>query len=161
MQNTLIPTFSNILKLWMNKNQMSQMELSRKSGIPQPMISRILSGKWKNLTIQTIHKISAAFGKMPRIEFDNFTVCKTIESASPPRSAACFWDVEIASIHLPEHAYFVTERILNFGSRKEIKWLLKNVSADAIREVITTSKSLSPKSRSFWSLFFSLKSQHV
>jgi DNA-binding Xre family transcriptional regulator len=43
-----------------NKRKMNQQQLSKASGVPQPMISQIETGDVANPTIKTLHKLSVA-----------------------------------------------------------------------------------------------------
>ena len=43
-----------------NKRKMNQQQLSKASGVPQPMISQIETGDVANPTIKTLYKLSVA-----------------------------------------------------------------------------------------------------
>ena len=43
-----------------NKRKMNQQQLSKASGVPQPMISQIETGDVANPTIKTLHKLATA-----------------------------------------------------------------------------------------------------
>ena len=132
---------------------MTQMELARKAGLPQPMISRIVSGKWKNLTLETVENIFSALGLDVELSLRHL---RSRRAANPRtlHSRACFWDVDAKDIRLPDHSFFVAERVLNFGATQEVRWLLSHVSLEVIRDVLRHSRQISPRSRHFWSLFF-------
>ena len=48
------------LKEFMDKRRMNQRELSDASGVPQAMISQIVTGDVKNPTIKTLYKLAVA-----------------------------------------------------------------------------------------------------
>src|SRR5207247_192415 len=119
------------------------------ASVPQPMISRILSAKWKNLTLETVLKVSSVFGIYPEFQFSRLAAEKGHKAGPVPKSASCFWDVDTKDIHLPEHGFFVAERILSYGERNEIRWLFKNVDRDTIVDVIKNSRNIAAKSATF------------
>lgn len=43
-----------------NKRKLNQQQLSKASGVPQPMISQIETGDVPNPTIKTLHKLATA-----------------------------------------------------------------------------------------------------
>lgn len=49
------------LRLLMNKSKLTESELSRRTGVPQPMINRILNGQNTNPKIETLMPISEYF----------------------------------------------------------------------------------------------------
>lgn len=63
-----------------------------------------------------------------------------------------FWDVDFETLERKTCNPFMVERILEYGDEEAIKWLKKKCSAAMIREVISSSRRLSPRSRSYWKL---------
>ena len=64
MRNHMLDTLKKMRK----KIGMTQNELSQKSGIPRPTISKIESGK-RNVTIDTLTALAAAMGKRIELNF--------------------------------------------------------------------------------------------
>lgn len=159
--NKLMASFSNQLSLWMKQKQLTQAFLSQKTGIPQPMISRILSGRWNNITLETLQKISSMFGMGVDLNFTPLGAAGESGDRKPPYSSACFWDVDPEAMKMPDHAFFAAERILSFGKQAEIRWLMKNISAETIKSVIKESRSLTPKSGAFWGMIFGIPQKEI
>jgi hypothetical protein len=65
-----------------------------------------------------------------------------------------FWDVEFKELNLDENESFITERLLEYGDPKAIKWLLNHVKEEAIKNILFTKRGLSFKSANFWAIFF-------
>ncbi len=57
--------------------------------------------------------------------------------------------------------FFAAERILNYGSKKEIKWLINNIDSEVIKDVIRNSRSLTPKSALFWAGVFGMEDDEI
>jgi len=74
---------------------------------------------------------------------------------------SCFWDVDFYKLNPQKYPYFVIERILEYGRKKDIDWLAKNFPKSAIKETIISSRFLSPKSANFWALILNLDRDKV
>ena len=69
---------------------------------------------------------------------------------------AFFWDVDINAIDPVRHKRFIIERLLRFGTPKEVCWVLENYSSTEIVEVIKKSRNLDPKTANFWAIHFDI-----
>ena len=74
---------------------------------------------------------------------------------------SCFWDVDFDELNPQEYPYFVIERILEYGNKKDIDWLAKNFPKSTIKKTIISSRSLSPKSANFWALVLDLNRNKI
>jgi len=74
---------------------------------------------------------------------------------------SCFWDVDFDKLNPQKYPYFVIERILEYGNKKDVGWLAKNFPKDTIKETIISSRSLSSKSTNFWALILNLDRNKV
>lgn len=63
-----------------------------------------------------------------------------------------FWDVDPKTIDPKKHARYIIERVLDFGTPEEIRWLWNYYNHRFIYGVIRSSKVLHTKSRIFWEL---------
>lgn len=72
-----------------------------------------------------------------------------------------FWDVNFDELNPQKYPYFVIERILEYGDKKDINWLAKNFSKNTVKKTIISSLSLSPKSANFWALVLNLDRNKV
>lgn len=63
-----------------------------------------------------------------------------------------FWDVDVATLDIHSHKKYILERILDMGDDEAVAWMRVNFSNDDIREILDTSRTLSPKSRNYWRL---------
>jgi len=64
-----------------------------------------------------------------------------------------FWDVDPDTIDLEKHARYVIERVLDFGSDEEVRWLFKRYPREKIAGVLKLPRGqVDPKSRALWEL---------
>lgn len=64
-----------------------------------------------------------------------------------------FWDVNPRTIDLKKNASYVIERVLDFGTQKEIAWLFSQYPHKKIHETLARPRSVvQPKSRALWEL---------
>ena len=64
-----------------------------------------------------------------------------------------FWDVDPGTIDLEKHARYVIERILDFGTDEEVRWLFKRYPREKIAGVLKLPRGqVDPKSRALWKL---------
>lgn len=61
-----------------------------------------------------------------------------------------FWDVDPKIIDPKKHARYIIERILDFGTDEEVRWMHENYSHQEIKQVLETSRVIHDKSRSLW-----------
>ena len=70
-----------------------------------------------------------------------------------PRRASLFWDTDPSRVDPEEHARYVIERIMDFGTDEEGRWMWKAYPREVLRRVLTLPRSVvHPKSRAFWEL---------
>ena len=63
-----------------------------------------------------------------------------------------FWDVDPKTIDTKKHSQYIIERVLEFGSDKNVKWLFNTYKPNLLKKVVKQSRSLSPKTKSLWNL---------
>jgi hypothetical protein len=68
-----------------------------------------------------------------------------------------FWDARLEDINVRRNARYIIERILDMGNLDGVSWLQRIYPVQKIIEVLTSSRSLSQKSRNFWRLWFDLE----
>jgi hypothetical protein len=61
-----------------------------------------------------------------------------------------FWDCEFDDLTMDQYAFFITERILNFGNMESVKWLLRQIDEEFLKTVVRKSRNLDKKTRNYW-----------
>ena len=67
----------------------------------------------------------------------------------PPRRSL-FWDVNPATLDAKLHANYIIERILDYGTDEEVRWMYKTYPREFIRKVVDSSRVLRPETRPLW-----------
>ncbi len=75
-------------------------------------------------------------------------------AAVPARFRTLFWDTALENINLKSHARYVMEKVLEFGDLDAFEWLCDVYPGRQIKETLLLSRTLSEKSRNFWSIWF-------
>lgn len=65
---------------------------------------------------------------------------------------ALFWDTDSGKIDPQKRAWYVIERILDFGQDSEVSWMYRNYPKPVIRDVVEKSRILRPRTKNLWSL---------
>ena len=72
-----------------------------------------------------------------------------------------FWDVDFSKLNKKDHSEFIIERILEYGDKKEIKWMKKEFKLSQIKNVLQASRNLSRKSANFWQIILGLDKDKI
>ncbi len=69
-----------------------------------------------------------------------------------------FWEYNFEKLNLKEDKDLIIQRLLQFGDLKAIKWLLKEVGHQEVKNWIKKNKGkgLSPRQLYFWMMYFKL-----
>ncbi len=63
-----------------------------------------------------------------------------------------FWDVDPKHIHPKRHASYIIERIMDFGTDTEVRWMWKQYSPRVLGQVAEHSRVLQPQTKNLWRL---------
>jgi hypothetical protein len=66
------------------------------------------------------------------------------------------WDVDREALDPVKLNKFIIERVLKFGTPKEIVWLLRSYEEADIIKVIRSSRNLDRKTATFWSVHYDI-----
>lgn len=78
---------------------------------------------------------------------------KHIKSSIRPE---LFWDVDFNELNLDAHAAFVIGRVMERGTRSEVRAIWDYFGRKTIKHHLTTAKSLSPKTISYFANIFKM-----
>lgn len=65
-----------------------------------------------------------------------------------------FWNCRVEELDTEEHKYAIIETLLEHGDLEAWRWMVKTYKEEEIIPVLRRSRSISPKSKSFWAVFF-------
>ena len=72
-----------------------------------------------------------------------------INHALPKTLKKYFWDCDFKDLSMKKYAFFIAERILNFGDMDSLRWLLDRIDSDFLKEVVKKSRNLDKKPEIF------------
>lgn len=82
-------------------------------------------------------------------------------AALPALLERFFWDVEFSRLRLPDRAFSVIERLLEFGDDAAIHWLKETFNKDEIARVVRESRSLSRRTANLWGMFLRIPREEI
>lgn len=69
--------------------------------------------------------------------------------------SSLFWDADIKTLDTKKHAVYIVERILDFGTDEEVRWMWHFYPRRLIQNVVKKSRVLHAKSKILWTLVLS------
>ena len=72
-----------------------------------------------------------------------------------------FWDVDFEKLDFGKYPVYVSERILEHGNIKAVKWLFKNIPKKELIKIIAETRQLSARSANYWALVFDIPKQKI
>lgn len=72
-----------------------------------------------------------------------------------------FWDVSFESLDSKRDAHLVIKRVLDRGTTKHVRWLLKTYGEDEIRKVLRGTRDLARPTGNFWADFLEVDKKDV
>lgn len=72
-----------------------------------------------------------------------------------------FWDVDFDKLEVEKHAFLVIKRVLDRGSLRDIRWLVKTYRQEKIGGVVLKTKDLARPTANFWADLLSLDKSQV
>ena len=88
----------------------------------------------------------------PKVE--RLATIKEVTASIPARFRTLFWDTSLDNVNLKSHGRYVMEKVLEFGDLDAFEWLRDVYPGWQIKETLLLSRTLSEKSRNFWTIWF-------
>ncbi|MFZ2414274.1 MAG: hypothetical protein WAW16_08660 [Candidatus Cryosericum sp.] len=98
--------------------------------------------------------IQTYLGPMSRPDVQAAVDSLSEEKGISMRLRRLFWDTDPELLDSSLHAAAIIERVLELGDLQDVRWLQHRYTGTAIAQVLTLSRGLSPRSRTFWNLWF-------
>lgn len=61
-----------------------------------------------------------------------------------------FWEINPGDLKIKKDFYYIIARLLEYGNPMAVQWLLQMYSKRKIKEVARSSRSISKRTKSFW-----------
>jgi Family of unknown function (DUF6922) len=71
------------------------------------------------------------------------------------------WDVDREALDPVKHKKFIIERVLKYGTPKEVVWLLARYAEADIIAVIKSSRNLDRKTATYWSVHYNIPADEI
>jgi hypothetical protein len=72
-----------------------------------------------------------------------------------------FWEIDFASLCLPEQQSYVIERVLEYGDDQAIRWLKATFTPETIAAVVRDSRRISKNTANLWALVLDIPKEHI
>lgn len=72
-----------------------------------------------------------------------------------------FWDADFAEIDPEKYPYYFIERILEYGDKPAVKWMMENFEISKIKETLMKKKGISQKSAVYWALILNVPENKI
>lgn len=91
--------------------------------------------------------------------FDAQQMDRFNEASLPASFRRFFWDVPLSSLSVERHRDFILGRLLEWGDREALRWVVRSYSPDVLREFLRGrgSEILSERNQRFWASVLELK----
>lgn len=70
-----------------------------------------------------------------------------------------FWDVDFEKLSVSVFPHFIISRLMEHGDPVALSFLMTTFSRQELLETLTTSRSLTRRSRKFWALLLDIKEE--
>jgi len=72
-----------------------------------------------------------------------------------------FWDVDFDALDFKKYRTFILKRILDRGDTKALNWIRQNYTNKEIKELILSTRDISPKTATFWADYLKINHKKV
>lgn len=133
------------------KSGLSLAELARRINSSAATLSRYEKG-WDRFELATIRKIADALGCRLDIQLAPTAPRRSSTSgaAANARLKRLFWDHKLANSDIRRHPVWVTERVIEYGSLRDVRTLIDLFGKRAFLRHVASCRFGSAKTASFW-----------
>lgn len=79
----------------------------------------------------------------------------------PLRFKRYFWDSDFDKIDAKKDSLFIIGRILEYGNREAIIWMIKNFKKAELKQVLLKRRGFSQKSANYWAHIFNIPKNKI
>lgn len=114
-------------------------------------LSRYENG-WKRFEVYTLNKIAAALGYRMKITFERIPRAGKPAglSATIRQLERLFWDRPLKAEHFRQYPAWVTERVLDYGTLRDVQVLIQFLGREKFFEIVLEIHFKSTRTRTFW-----------
>lgn len=114
-------------------------------------LSRYENG-WKRFEVATLNKIAASLGYRMQIGFARIPRAgKPVGlSATVRQLQRLFWDRPLQAEHFRKYPAWVTERVLDYGTLRDVQTLVQFFGREKFLAIVSVIRFKSRRTRTFW-----------
>ena len=79
----------------------------------------------------------------------------------PEHLKHCFWEVDFSTLDPKKYPRYIVERVLEYGTPLDLKWLLVNYPKETIIETVKKTRQLSKKRANYWQAYFKIPKEEI
>ena len=72
-----------------------------------------------------------------------------------------FWDVVFEELAIKTHSILIIKRVLDRGSLRDIRWLVKTYGKDTIKKVVLETRDIARPTGNFWADILDLPKSQI
>lgn len=65
-----------------------------------------------------------------------------------------FWEIDLKTLDPTNNAPYIVSRLFEYGDFPALRWIKEHYSKRKIFNILRTSRTLSPRTKYFWSCYF-------
>jgi len=147
-----ILSISDQLKRRRQESGLSLSELAARAGTSAATLSRYEHG-WTRFETNTLRKLATALGCELRIELLSrpASLQTSVSKAKAVKQLTrLFWDHHLAARDFDQHPVWVTERVLEYGTLRDVSTLRAVLGNDRFLTTVARATRVSPRTATFW-----------
>ena len=98
---------------------------------------------------------------MKKVIQDHEGLCYNRLMKVPRNVKKYFWEIDAKKLNPDKYPEYVIARILEYGDREDVAWMLKHYSRNQIIKILENSRNLSQKSANYWVEYFDLPRRKI
>jgi len=114
-------------------------------------LSRYENG-WQRFEVYTLNKIATALGYHMKISFELTPYADKPAglSATMHQLKRLFWDCPLKAEHFMKYPAWITERVLEYGTLRDVQILVDFFGREKFLEIVSEIRFKSARTRAFW-----------
>ena len=142
---------SQQLKEMRRNTGLSLHHAARSADTSPATLSRYENG-WTRFEVYTLNKIASSLGYRMKICFERIprTGKPASMSATVRQLKRLFWDRPLKAEHFRTYPAWVTERLLDYGTLRDVQCLTQFMGRDKFLEIVSKIRFKSARTMTFW-----------
>lgn len=79
----------------------------------------------------------------------------------PDHIKGYLWDINLDQLDVQRHSKYIIEKVLEYGNKKDIKWINETYTRDTIVDTLKKSKRISTKTGTFYAIYYDIPKEEL